>query len=428
VNWAVDAQYGGSGGFAFGSTAKMFAVATALNSGWPIDSTVFAPGAGPTSPAVFTHADYPPGDKCAAMDPYLVRNDEGSKSGTLSLTDATAFSVNTAFGWIVSKLGACHVRDMMTNLGLHQGDVGNHYISYSRQTKQSAGPAAITLGGDSVSPLTLASSYAAIASGGIYCTPSPVLTITTSDKKLLPLNKGQCRRALSTQVANGVSQILEAVIARGTGAGNALDGGRPAAGKTGTAGNSTPAGGTNETWFVGSTPQLTTAVWVGTPVDSHNATRLENVTAGGQTYGGELFGATIAAPIWKQIMNRASVGLPVLNFGAPGAQVQSGDLLPIPSVAGMSVADAMAALTAATFKPVVGTAVSSTAPVGQVAGTLPAGQALRGTTVVILPSAGNVSAPPTGAQPTATPQTPPTRNPGGRLPKCRPGGPTPCRK
>jgi membrane peptidoglycan carboxypeptidase len=423
LNWAVDAQYGGSGGFAFGSTAKMFAVATALNSGWPIDSTVFAPGAGPTSPAVFTHADYPPGDKCAAMDPYLVRNDEGSRSGTLSLTDATAFSVNTAFAWIVSKLGACHVRDMMTNLGLHQGDVGNHYISYSRQTKQSAGPAAITLGGDSVSPLTLASSYAAIASGGIYCTPSPVLTITTSDKKLLPLNKGQCRRALSPQVANGVSQILKAVIAKGTGAGNALDGGRPVAGKTGTAGNSTPAGGTNETWFVGSTPQLTTAVWVGTPVDSHNATRLENVTAGGQTYGGELFGATIAAPIWKQIMNRASVGLPVLDFGAPGAQVQSGDVLPIPSVAGMTVADAMAALTAATFKPVVGTAVNSAAPVGQVAGTLPTGQALRGSTVVILLSAGNAPAPPTAA-PTITLPTP-TRN--GRLPKCRPGGPTPCR-
>jgi membrane peptidoglycan carboxypeptidase len=421
LNYAVDARYGGSGGFAFGSTAKMFAVATALNSGMPIDSTVFAPGAGPDSPAVFTHADYPPGDQCAAIDPYLVRNDEGSKSGTLSLTDATAFSVNTAFAWLVSKLGACKVRDMMTNLGLHQGDVGSHYISYSPVTKQPSGPAAITLGGDSVSPLTLASSYAAIASGGIFCTPTPVLTITTSDKTLLPVSKGRCRRALSPEVANGVSQVLKAVIARGTGAGNELAGGRPAAGKTGTAGNSTPAGGTNETWFVGSTPQLTTAVWVGTPVDPNAAARMENLTIGGTTYGGELFGATIAAPIWKQIMDRASAGLPMLDFGSPGTRVQSGDLVPIPGIAGMSVADAAAALSAATFKPVVGIAIASGYPVGKVVGTQPTGQALRGTTVVILPSAGT---PATKASPPPNNTGP---NPRGRLPKCRPGGPRPCR-
>jgi membrane peptidoglycan carboxypeptidase len=222
-------------------------------------------------------------------------------------------------------------------------------------------------------------------------------------------------------VANGVSQILKAVITKGTGAGNELAGGRPAAGKTGTAGNSTPAGGTNETWFVGSTPQLTTAVWVGTPVDPSNAARMENLTIGGTFYPRELFGATIAAPVWKQIMDRTSVGLPILDFGSPGTKVQSGDLVPIPGVAGMTVADATAALTAAAFKPVVGLAVASSLPVGTVVGTEPAGQALRGTTVVILPSAG---APATKVAPQPTKAGPNTR---GKLPKCRPGGPKLCR-
>ena len=428
LNYAVDAQYGASGGFAFGSTAKMFAVATALNSGMPIDSTVFAPPASSTVPAVFTHSDYPPWDKCSPTNPYEVRNDEGSRDGTLSLTDATAFSVNTAFAWLVSKLGACKVRDMMTNLGLHQGDTGGHYISYSSRTKQSAGPAAITLGGDSVSPLTLASSYAAIASGGIYCLPSPVLSISTSDKKLLPVNKGQCRRALSPEVANGVSQVLKAVITRGTGAGNDLADGRPAAGKTGTAGNSTPEGGTNETWFVGSTPQLTTAVWVGTPIDPHNATTLKDVTVGGRTYGGELFGAMIAAPIWKQIMDRASVGLPILDFGSPGTSVQSGEFVTIPDVAGLSVNDAVSALSAAEFNPVIGTAIASGYPAGQVAGTQPTTSALRGTSVVILTSAG--PKPPAATAPVTSPATAPANGTPGRgvkLPKCRPGGKTPCR-
>ena len=427
LNWAVDSKYGGSGGFAFGSTAKMFAVAQALNSGMPIDSTVNARAASPTAAAFFTHADYPPGDKCAVYPGtvWAVHNDEGTRNGNLTLTDATAFSVNTAFAGLVSELGACKVRDMMTNLGLHRGGDGLP-IGTDPKSGTNTGPSAITLGSDSVAPLTLASSYAAIASGGIYCEPSPVLTITTNDKKLLPLVKGKCRRALSPEVASGVTQILEAVITKGTGYGNALAGGRPAAGKTGTAGNSTTAGGTNETWFAGYTPQLASAVWVGTPYDNGNIARMENLTLAGTTYGGEVFGATIAAPIWKQIMDRASAGMPVLDFSGTSSLVQSGDLVTIPSVGGMSVSEAMAALTSAGFTPVVGSAVSSSYPAGQVVGTQPATQALRGAAVVILTSAGPVPAAP---QPSASsPPAKPRATVGGKLPKCQPGGPRPCRK
>ena len=421
VNWAVDAKYGGSGGFAFGSTAKMFAVTTALASGMPIDSTVIARPAGPSSPAIFTHADYPPGDKCAVYPgtTWPVRNDEGTRVGAISLTDATAFSVNTAFAGLVAKLGACKVRDMMTNLGLHRGNDGLP-IGTDPKSGTNTGPSAITLGSDSVAPLTLASAYATIASGGTYCAPSPVLTITTSDKKLLAMHKGQCRRAVPANVANGVSQILKRVLTNGTGSGvGGLAGGRPVAGKTGTSDHS------NETWFVGYTPQLCTAVWVGTPDDPRNEAILNSLQLGGPFYGGQIFGATIAAPTWKVIMDRASAGMPVLDFAGPGSQVQSGDLVPIPSVAGMTVGDATAALSAAAFKPVVGTAVVSNVPVGLVAGTQPAGQAPRGTTVVILASAGSVPAAGT-IPPNPTPPNP-TQAPRTKLPKCRPGGPTPCR-
>jgi membrane peptidoglycan carboxypeptidase len=416
VNYAVDAKYGGSGGFAFGSTAKMFAVATALTSGMPIDSIIYARPADATHPAIFTNGDYPPGDKCAVYPgtTWPVRNDEGTRVGPISLTDATAFSVNTAFAGLVAKLGACNVRDMMTNLGLHRGNDGKP-IGTDPKSGTNTGPSAITLGSDSVAPLTLASAYASVASGGIFCQPSPVLTITTSDQKLLPLHQGQCRRALSAGVANGVSQILKAVIAKGTGAGNALDGGRPAAGKTGTTDSS------KQSWFVGFTPQLSTAVWVGTPYSPQS---MSNLQLGNKFYGGPIFGATVAAPTWKLIMDQASAGLPPLDFGSPSAQVQSGDIVQIPNVAGMTAADAMAALTAAAFKPVVGTAIASSQPVGQVAGTQPASQALRGTTVVILTSAGNPSPPPTTTPATIGPPTPTGTR---RLPKCRPGGPTPCR-
>jgi membrane peptidoglycan carboxypeptidase len=421
VNYAVDAKYGGSGGFAFGSTAKMFAVATALQSGMPIDSTIIARPADASSAAIFTRSDYPPGDQCAVPPGQVwgVHNDEGSRVGPISLTDATAFSVNTAFAGLVAKLGACNVRDMMTNLGLHQG--GNGRPISMRSDGRSSGPSAITLGSDSVAPVTLASAYATIASGGIYCTPSPVLTITTNDKKLIPMPKGQCRQALDPNVANGVAQILKSVITKGTGAGNELADGRPVAGKTGT------TDGNRQSWFVGFTPQLTTAVWVGTPNNPHDSVSMQNLQLGSTFYGGPIFGATVAAPTWKLIMDRIVVGFPALDFGSPGSLVQSGDIVPIPNVAGMSVGSAMAALTGAGFKPVVGSAVSSSYPAGQVVGTQPGGQALRGATVVIATSTGSVPPPPPTTAPPKKKSPAPTATPRVRLPKCRPGGPKPCR-
>jgi membrane peptidoglycan carboxypeptidase len=414
VNWAVDKKYGESIGFAFGSTAKMFAVTEALRSGMPIDSTVIARKADATHPAWFTSSDFHDSCRVYPGDPWPVRNDEGTRNGRITLTDATAHSVNTAFAGLVAKLGACKVRDMMTTLGLHTGS-GNPISKF---------PSDITLGSASVSPLTLASAYATIAAGGKYCEPSPVLAITTSDKKSLAVNKNHCRKAVEPDVANGVTKILKTVITKGTGSGNDLAGGRPAAGKTGT------HDGGNETWFVGYTPQLATAVWVGTPDDPRNERRVRNIRLGKDFYG-HIFGATIAAPIWKKIMDGASVGMPILDFSGPGSKVQSGDIVSIPDVSGMTVGDAKAALTAAEFKPVVGSDVNSNIKKGRAVYTDPGSKALRGSTVVIMTSTGYVPPPPVKKTPkpsatkTPTPKTS-TPTPRATLPLCRPGGPRPC--
>ena len=413
VNWAVDAKYGGSGGFAFGSTAKMFAVAEALRSGRPINSTVVARKADAKNAAIFTRADFNSSDDCKlfAGQSWEVRNDEGTRNGRISLTDAAAFSVNTAFAGLVADLGACKVRDMMTNLGLHQGS-GKPIQKF---------PSPITLGSDSVSPLTLASAYATIASGGTYCEPTPVLTITTSDRKPLALSKSRCRRAVTPEVANGVTQILKTVLTKGTASGvGGLAGKRPAAGKTGT------HDGGNETWFAGYTPQLSTAVWVGTPNDPKNAREVRNISLAGKGYP-VIFGSTIAAPIWKQIMDRASAGMPVLQFGTPSSKTQSGDVIAIPNVTGLTARDAKSALAAAGFRPTTGGSVSSSYAIGTVVSTRPSLKALRGSEVVLTTSAGYVPPPPvasTKAPVAVVPAEPPRT----KFPKCRPGGPRPCRR
>jgi membrane peptidoglycan carboxypeptidase len=251
-----------------------------------------------------------------------------------------------------------------------------------------------------------------------------VLTITTSDKQAIALPKDRCRKVVSPDVANGVTQILKTVLTVGTGKGlGGLAGGRPAAGKTGTAGNA--QGYTNETWFAGYTPQLATAVWVGTPNDHQNTARMKSLQIGNKFYAGEIFGSSIAAPIWKQIMDRSSAGMPMRDFGAAGSKVQFGDIVPIPSIYGMTVSDAIAALTAAGFKPVVGNAVNSGVEKGRVVYSQPSGQALRGSSVTIITSTGYVPPPP----PVKTPPKPPKTaapKPGVTYPVCRPGGPRPC--
>jgi membrane peptidoglycan carboxypeptidase len=403
VNWAVDQMYGGSGGFAFGSSAKMFAVAEALRSGMPINSIIYARPADARHPAYFFPYEFTE-KACRIFSPWAVHNDEGTRNGPISLTDATAYSVNTAFAGLVAKLGPCKVRDLMTQMGLHKGN-GDPIT---------AGPSATTLGSDSVSPLTLASAYATVASGGTYCPPSPVVSITTSDHASLKLPKNQCKKVLEADVANGVTKILKAVITNGTGYGNSLAGGRPAAGKTGTAGNSLPSGGTNETWFVGYTPQLSTAVWVGTPDDLRNTASMFNLRLGHTFYWGEVFGATIAAPIWKRIMDRASAGMPLRDFADPGGKVQSGDFVSIPRVYGLSLSNAMGVLTAAGFRPVVGYAVSSSIPAGLAVGTQPAYSALRGSVVVIYTSTGVPKPTPSPAAARTTPSPTTARTKAGR--------------
>ena len=388
VNWAVDTKYGGSLGFGFGSTEKAFALVTALESGMPANSTVFARAAGPRDAATYTRADFP--DACGlGKNPWMVRNDEQVPEGNMSLIDATARSINTAFASLVSGLGACKVRDTETKMGLHQSN-GDRVKPF---------PAAIVLGTDSVSPMTVASAYGTLASEGKHCEPVPVISIT-KDKKPLPLPPAgsNCEQRVDPDVARGVISIMTNVLGpNGTARASALADGRPAAGKTGT------TDGNNETWFVGFTPQLSTAVWVGTPDDKGNSRVLDNIKLAGQSYK-TVFGASIAAPIWKGIMDRALQGQPKAPFGTPSDKILNGEPIDIPTVFGLSVDEARKLLEPAGFAVQIGASRQpSILPAGMVVDTTPSGQATRGTVVTL-----NLSSGPLPSPPIFLPPAPPT--------------------
>ncbi len=371
VGWALDKRYGASGGFFFGSTAKAFSLVTAMESGLTTSASVVAKAAGGNAQAVYTPKEWPGGTaNCGPGSPWRVHNDSPFGGGRISLMEATAKSTNTAFVALAEQLGGCKVRDTMMRLGLHQAD-GSEIGRYAPQ---------YILGASDVSPQGVAHAYGVLAADGKKCPIVAVTKITVGGKNMA-LPKTNCPQVVDPDVVHATDKFLEYNMTHGSGIRNQLaDGKRQSAGKTGTADNN------NESWFVGYTPQLVTAVWVGTPYDPIGRV-MKNITVGGQYYP-VMHGAAIAAPIWKAIMNRALDGEPIVNFGEPSAKYTKGSEVDIPGVTGMSVSDAMAALQAAGFTATVGGTMSSQVPFGRVAGTSPNGKAPTGTTVIIYVSSG----------------------------------------
>jgi membrane peptidoglycan carboxypeptidase len=391
VNWNVDRKYGGENGFQFGSTAKMYAIVTALENGIPVNGTIPSKFATAKQPAIYTPQEQ---GKCGDQKNWEVRNDFSVGGKPIPFKKATAQSINTAFASLVLKLGTPKVQKTMTQMGLHTG-YGN---------PMTCSPAVETLGAGTTTPLTIASSYATLAADGKYCPPNPILSITTNNKKPLKIGKPACKQVIDKDIARGATELLKGVIKSGTA--TAADIGRPAAGKTGTTDNH------YQSWFVGYTPQLATAVWVGTP---YKQFRMKNIRLAG-TYYGEVFGGTISAPLWHDIMSRAMSDMPVRDFGDPSDKVLKGDYTSVPSVSGLSVSEAKSRLEDAGFSVQVAGTTNSNLSQGLVVYTSPSGQALRGSTIGLYTSTGYVPAPPkpkTTSKPkptkTTTPPKPPSK-------------------
>jgi membrane peptidoglycan carboxypeptidase len=160
----------------------------------------------------------------------------------------------------------------------------------------------IALGPDDVSPLDLANGYATIAAQGMAAQPYLVQSVTTNSGQRIYKATPHVQRVFSQDVTSDATYAMTQVLAPGgTAYGHALSG-RPSAGKTGTTDLNTNA------WFTGFTPQLCTSVWIG------NVNRSKTIAGVGL---GEVFGGTLPAEIWQQMMNVALADAPVEPFPTP---------------------------------------------------------------------------------------------------------------
>ncbi|GAA5056588.1 transglycosylase domain-containing protein [Streptomyces similanensis] len=292
INYSVGSDLGGSNfGFPTGSTFKPFVAAAALEQGKPATQEYPSPYKMPY-PSPVQACD---GKRWANTEHADVENESTSEHGPYALKEAMAKSVNTYFVQMISDIGLCPVVSMTDKLHVVQGN----------GEKLPQVPA-IALGSKGISPLTMASAYAAFASRGTYCTPVAIESITQKigdQEKSLAVPRTTCTRAMSEKTADTVNSLLKGVIDSGTGQQAGLSD-RDNAGKTGTTDERKNA------WFVGYTPNLSGAVWVGSATQK---VKMTDIRIGG-VYHDLVYGADVPGPIWRDAMTGALTGKPAPSF------------------------------------------------------------------------------------------------------------------
>ncbi len=293
VNYALGGRSaggvtGGGSGRQPGSAIKPFVLAAALDEGITPEARYSGAPHNVTEPC----------GKDAQGKDVILKNYGGSSYGTLALRDATWESVNTVYTRLILDVGVERVMTLAKEMGL----------TGMRTWEPGKYCASIALGAESVSPLDMASAYGVFAARGLRAEPSPVLRVLDRDGNVILDNSEPATvRVLKEDVADNVTSILQGVLQSGTAAGRGL-GARPAAGKTGTTEDNKDA------WFVGFTPTLSTAVWMGyqNPPTQPEPKLLLNIKGVGKVTGG-----SHPARIWQAFMNKALREVPVTQFSEP---------------------------------------------------------------------------------------------------------------
>ena len=233
-----------------GSSYKAFALTAAVEQGMDPDTTTYpAPGTITLNP-------------CTGCPPWTVC---GGGSGSMTLRSATANSINTVFAQLVIDIGPEAMNDTA------------HQAWASLLPPGTSVPE--VLGAADVSVLEMSNAYATLANGGVHHDPTAINRVEFPNGDIDELDPSTGKRAFSDGVAYTVADVMKGALEYGTAAGQGI--GCPASGKTGT----TEA--QSDAWFVGYTPHVSTAVWVGNPN--------ERVPLPG-------YGADLAAPIWQDYM------------------------------------------------------------------------------------------------------------------------------
>lgn len=307
VNFSTDRPYGGSSGFQVGSTYKIFALLAWLQRGYGLSEVVDA------SRLELDQATFL--DTCGDgggpwFGPWPFRN-----SGDLIIPSATVFeatvrSINSAYASMAEQLDQCEIRAAAEALGVNRADGG------VLQTNPSA-----VLGTNEIAPLTMANAFAAIANEGVVCEPIVVDRFVTASGQEIPGQQPSCRQGITPDVAAAAAAPMRSVITGGTGTRSNPGGDVPVIGKTGTTDSQV------QTWMVGSSTNVATAVWVGNIVGDYRLSSYRN-------------GTVLRHDIFRVIMQTANEQYGGEAFPAPPARLLQGSGVPLPDITGLTTDEA----------------------------------------------------------------------------------------
>jgi len=297
--FAADAKHGGielpdgNVGFQPGSTFKAIILAEWLKTGHTPYQMLNASAPKNYGPNTFTVSCDP--DRAAGSWP--VNNVAGTNAGMMTVREATKQSINTGFTEMLRDLDVCEVTKLAASMGITKAD-----------GSQLDPDPSIALGSTPVPPLSMANAYATFASGGKYCKPIAIDQILDASGTSMAVPSADCTQAMDQGAADETAKTLRATSEPGGTAKDAVFG-RPIAGKTGTTDEA------ENTWFVGFTPQLSTAVWIGDATESGRS--LVGRTIGG-VYFPKIYGSDLAVPMWRDYMSQAVANDPALPIPSHG--------------------------------------------------------------------------------------------------------------
>ena len=253
-----------------GSSFKIYDYTAAIDSGIPASTIVDD-----------TAVSYPMGDGTQ----WSPQDDDHSYMGAITLREALMMSRNIVAVKLADRIGLDRIIDYAHRMGV---------------TSPLEANLSLALGSSDVTVLDQASGYSTLANQGLHVDPTPFRLVKDSlGTVILDDRFPASTDVVSAGTAYIMTSMLEDVIAHGTGYPNAVIG-RPAAGKTGTTSSFRDA------WFVGYTPDLVTAVWLGN----------DDYTPMNESYGGN-----VPARIWAKFMKAALAGTPPHDFPFPSEEV-----------------------------------------------------------------------------------------------------------
>jgi penicillin-binding protein 1A len=318
-----------------GSSIKMFILAAAVQAGVQNDDLLDG-----TLPCTLPNPDDP-------ENPFVAEQGVSRPLGPVD--EMTWFSINCAFGRLSQMVGLDRVVDttyrMAKNLYL--------YPERNPAEREPLRPyASFATGANEMSALDMAAGAQTLANNGLHMDPYYIESISGPDGTVLFQHQNDGVAVLTPEAAAKTTNILEGVMISGTARRSALEG-RVAAAKTGTQDNNT------NSWMVGYTPELVTAVWVGHPDKYLPMVDIPEFVAVGVP---KVVGGTFPSRIWKAAMDAALVGQPATFFSTPPANPRGSMRLYLPGTDCLTPVTAPPTATTSPVATVLGDPTETTVP------------------------------------------------------------------